>query len=443
MFEKEIKFICDVCLNKISNTGSAITYEKLEAIKIHPAILKFISADVDYRIYKDRHTLLQKSSLDYSGKTLSKYFHSIANEFRKSRIIPQDEISDLIHKAVAFNFGFTAAPNETLINFIYIDNQRKTPEDISMLLEYTYYYDYLKQIIKELCEKKNPLSVNKQEFEMLLKNIDAELVNSNAPQLIEDALDTIADFFNLGSGVQMQIPPKAVELYLKEKNLDNYLTKLQAAISKSAKPKYDVDELKKIIYAVVKDIEKEKESLESELPESETHDTVSEDVLKISDNIKQDIKSIPSEESIQLEEDKSESSITDFKTLRADNPIIPTTTDLSDEIHIDKNVETFPLDSKELEELNKENNEDRISKSKGKNDILTFLSDREIEKIISSIFNEDKEDFATTIEAISECKTYEKATEILKKIYTSYNVNPYSREAILLTNAVAKYFTNV
>lgn len=443
MFKREIKFVYDFCLNKISNSGSAITHEKLEAIKIHPAILKFISADVDHRIYKDHQVLLQKSSFDYSSKAVSKYFSMIANEFKKSRIIPQDEISDLIHKAVSFNFGFTTAPNETLINFIYIDSQSKTPEDISMLLEYTYYYDYLKQIIIQYFKKKNPVSVNKQEFEMLLKKIDAELLNSNAQQLVEDAIDTIADFFNLGSAVQMQIPPKAVELYLKERNLDNYLAKFQAAISKSTKPKYDVDEVKKIIYAAVKDIEKEKESLKSELPASETHDTHGEDILKISDEIKQDIKYIPSEESIQREEDKSESSITDFKNLRADNPIIPRTTDLSDEIHIDKNIETFPIDSDELGELSKEKNKDSFSKSKVKNDILTFLSEREIEKIISTIFNEDKEDFATTIEAISECKTYEKATEILKKIYTSYNVNPYSREAILLTNAVAKYFTNV
>ena len=124
------------------------------------------------------------------------------------------------------------------------------------------------------------------------------------------------------------------------------------------------------------------------------------------------------------------------------NPNANETINLSDEIKIEEDTETFPLNVEELPESSQEKSIDEItSHKKSDKDILSFLSNREIEKIIGSIFNEDKEDFATTIETISECKTYEKATEILKSLYTTYNVNPYSRDAILLTNAVAKYFT--
>ncbi len=48
MFEKEIKFISDFCLNKVKGLGSFFTYEKLAGTDLHPAILRYISAELDY-----------------------------------------------------------------------------------------------------------------------------------------------------------------------------------------------------------------------------------------------------------------------------------------------------------------------------------------------------------------------------------------------------------
>ena len=123
-------------------------------------------------------------------------------------------------------------------------------------------------------------------------------------------------------------------------------------------------------------------------------------------------------------------------------PNLKDTIDLTKEINLEEDTETFSVDTDTVESSSQKRSlDDSIADVKSDKDILSFLSNREIEKIISSIFNEDKDDFATTIETISECKTYEKATEILKSLYTTYKINPYSRDAILLTNAVAKYFT--
>ena len=54
MFEKEIKFISDFCLNKVKGLGSFFTYDKLAGTDLHPAILRYISAELDYMIYADR-----------------------------------------------------------------------------------------------------------------------------------------------------------------------------------------------------------------------------------------------------------------------------------------------------------------------------------------------------------------------------------------------------
>jgi hypothetical protein len=71
------------------------------------------------------------------------------------------------------------------------------------------------------------------------------------------------------------------------------------------------------------------------------------------------------------------------------------------------------------------------------------LKDKEIDKIVKAVFDDDKEDFAITMDRIVECRTYDEATEILKGVFLTYRVNPYCREAVTLTNAVANYFNQV
>lgn len=77
-----------------------------------------------------------------------------------------------------------------------------------------------------------------------------------------------------------------------------------------------------------------------------------------------------------------------------------------------------------------------------KKDLASFLSDKESNRIVSDIFNEDRDDFITTIEKIQECHSYDEATEILKTVFLSSRINPFSREAVVLTNAVSNYFNN-
>ncbi len=74
-------------------------------------------------------------------------------------------------------------------------------------------------------------------------------------------------------------------------------------------------------------------------------------------------------------------------------------------------------------------------------DLFSYLSNKEIEKVVTNVFNEDREDFANTMEKITECYTYDEATEILKGVFFSYRINPYTRDAVTLTNAVSNYFS--
>jgi hypothetical protein len=105
----------------------------------------------------------------------------------------------------------------------------------------------------------------------------------------------------------------------------------------------------------------------------------------------------------------------------------------------EKNTELETTDELSLDEMPEEKTENVEQKIRT-TDIFSFLSKKEIKKIINNVFNSDSEDFANTVEKLSECNDLDEAQDVLKSLLDSYEINPNSKEAAALINAVAEYF---
>ncbi len=566
MFEKEIKFIADFNLNKIKSLGSFITFEKLSNSGIHPSVIQYISAELDYLIDEDRKKLLQQSLFDYSGAEVNKYFNLIAQEIKKNKKIAYEDLKKLVIQAVSFNMNFIVRPKWSLTKLIYNNAETKPIDEIRLLLNYIYYYDYLKNIYFSYLSKRKLFSLSITEFESILNKIDKELFSSQPKTFIDNTLYTIGEFFNVGEVNKVRISTVAVEIFLKEKNLLDYLFRLRKAIPKDTKQTIDIDDVRSILYSKtpiskivpVPEDETEKseadiefadtgkteseteeaapvetedtsvnkeqdlfwdeekneedaknEEIESEgdknentsMPEVETPGETEENKIsgeedlldkemEIDTGIDEDLLSLYESEFKIEEEDSEKTEIQDSneKTDISNNDDLDSLYDFEKEskellkdfneskkeiIEQDEDVESgetevntseteeinsgekfedifeeeeetiTPQDDKNEMKVNEESNnsveEDRKPPKKNK-DIFNFLSSKDIDKIVAGVFNEDREDFANTLEKLTECYSYEEATEILKSVFLTYRVNPYSKDAVNLTNAVSNYF---
>jgi hypothetical protein len=462
MFEKEVKFIVDFSLNKVKNLGSFLSFEKLLSTEIHPAILHYISAEIDFLIFEDRKKLIQNSVFDYSGPEIAKYFNLIGQEVKKTRKISFEDIKKLITQAVSFNVNYVSRPRWSLSKLIFNEADSKPIDEIRLSLNYVYYYDYLKNILLSYINKKKAISLSLIEFEVLLNKIDKELFADQSIKLVDNTLYSIADFMNTGSSSN-KIPVQPVEEFLKERNLIEYLFKLRRVLPVDAKQKYSVEELRSIIYSTapeqpVKDAGEPGELIKKDdnIPDilygndlrdtginsSEAaevqHEISAEELFKefnepfdfVSD--KNDLSADNNDEEIILSSSEDENFL---KELDED---LKSLEDLEEMVYTpDNNIDIVNLqDNSESERTDDMN----IKENKFPNDLVTYLKDKEIDRIVNSVFDEDREDFAITMDRISECPSYDKATEILKSVFLTYRVNPYSRDAVTFTNAVANYF---
>jgi hypothetical protein len=296
MFEKEIKFIGDFCLNQVKYLGSHFTFQKITATELHPAIVRYISAELEFMIYSDRRKLLQHSYFDYSGKEISDYFRKINFEIKKTKRIAFDDAKKLILQAVSFNANYVVRPNWSLSQLIYNDQDSISIDELEMMLNYIYYYEHLKKVLLAYLTKRNIVQISKNEFDLILKKIDQELVKSNAEQLIQNALASIGDFFNIGGVERDLVSPIAVEIFLKEKNLFGQLLKMRKGISDPAKKKYTIDSMIRVMYA--EDVVEEKE----EEPAVEADE---ENLGELADKHAENLDKAGAEELINLEEEEA------------------------------------------------------------------------------------------------------------------------------------------
>ena len=632
MFEKEIKFIGDFCLNQVKNLGSVFSFEKVTSTNLHPAIVCYISAELDFMIYADRRKLLQQSYFDYSGKEISDHFRKISGEIKRNKKISSDDLKKLILQAVSFNANYLVRPRWSLTKLIFNEQPIISVEELQMMMNYLYYYEYFRKVLSAYLSKRELVQISLTEFDLILNKIDRELFSSNQEQLVENALISMGDFFNIGGVDKNLVSTTAIEIFLKEKNMLELVFRLRKEVPEGLKKRYDKSELKRILYST--SIEEKREEItvtdsdfviegQENIKDEEQKPDLEELADKFADNLnKTDIDSFlsPEEEETllslydeELKEFSKEIGITETRiddTVRkkfeqeVDESASLTSEDLSlteseefgslineipepdksdipDQIEIESQLansgiekeivqemirdfvgeekndevtdeiieieqeevkltipdtelvgieslenellnifedvdkfnssstkeeitieevkeipveaaeevkdlfspylkedgideyiksideimfsggkkkaeveeiksevtEIIPEAPKPVEKLEKIVTEKKVPEEKQKitrlvrqKDLFSYLKRKEMKKIVSFIFANDEEDFTNTAERIMDCHSYKEASEILKAVFTSYKISPYSKEAITFTNAVSNYF---
>jgi len=640
MFEKEIKFIGDFCLNQVKNLGPVFTFEKVTSTNLHPAIVCYISAELDFMIYADRRKLLQQSYFDYSGKEISDHFHKISGEIKRNKKISSDDLKKLILQAVSFNANYLVRPRWSLTKLIFNEQPIISVEELQMMLNYLYYYEYFRKVLSAYLSKRKLVQISLTEFDLILNKIDSELFSSSQEQLVENALISMGDFFNIGGVDKNLVSSTAIEIFLKEKNMLELVFRLRKEVPEGQKKRYDKNDLKRILYSTSGEEKSEKititdseividgqehlneesekpdleelagkyanemektdiesflspeeeetllslydeelkelsEETRSQFPESEigmvktrldeTDEMMYEQELEktkslnledlslteseVIGSLKEEITKLDKtefSEQIEIEselvnqgvekeivdemirdfigEEKSSESFDEYSKSNLKENTIPSDTELpdidtlenellnifedldkynagipSEEILIEE-VKEIPSEeqneAKDLfspflkedgiddylksideivspgrkekiaeaeikkEELEKipeppmpvvkedkvviekkvQEEKEKVNRVVRQKDLFSYLRRKELKKIVAFIFANDEEDFTNTIERLMDCHSYKEASEILKAVFTSYKISPYSKEAITFTNAVSNYF---
>lgn len=549
MFEREIKFIYDFNLNKVNKLGPYFTFEQLQNADLHPAILHYISAEIDYLVFEDRQKLLKNSVFDYSGEKISYHFAMITEELKKVKRFSLEYIAKLILHATSFTVNFLVRPKWTLTRFIFDESKHKTTNELKQILNYVYYYKYLKTIIITYINSKKILSMNVEEFEELLNKTDRLSLESNFKGVLSNSFISMAEFFNIGQMQKTRIPLTAVELFLEEKDLPNHLQKITEMFGTDENANYHISDYMRVINSVVVEEEVIEDQVEPELSFGQKSNernidelyqddeniyeekfAVEEEELSV-DDINESENEIKENESDLLTDEEIESvdEIEDEQNVEINNEISETVEELIDDelnpieeenlsnedyagfsskeldelrFGEEENEQKFDTEEDEYQEQNfeqeqeqnenfsfeddfnlnkekieeeydqeqefeqaKEENQDKeetitdnqeqlnneeedlidaveeeSQASIKKMELSEIIEHKKVDKIIEVIFDFDFEDFANTIDEVSQCRNIDDALLIINETLDKRKINRNSKEAEALREIISEYF---
>jgi len=227
MFKKEINFISDLNLNKLQILGNRFRVEDIKSSKIHPAILHYINGAIEKEILSDRKKIEENSIFNYSSDRISNYFSLISEEIKRIQNFDFEFVKQILEDAIIFNVNYLTKPNNTLTNFIFSNSEKKSIEEIIIGISHAYYYRYLQKILLTYFDKKKILFMEREEFKTLLKRVDSISKETHLEDSIVTAVNSMANFFDPHSKKNEQLPLPAIKLFLQEKNLSEFITKLE------------------------------------------------------------------------------------------------------------------------------------------------------------------------------------------------------------------------
>ncbi|UCH66150.1 MAG: hypothetical protein JSW63_03180, partial [Ignavibacterium sp.] len=292
-------------------------------------------------------------------------FKKIANEIKQTKKISFEDVKKLITQAVSFNANYIVRPKWSITKLIYNDKETVGADELELILNYIYYYDYIKKVLTAYIIKRGVDQFSVTDFDLILNKIDRELFKEDSEQIINNTLVTMGDFFNIGGIEKNLVPLNGVEILLKEKNLIDYVLKLNRAFPDDTKKKYEIDDIKNILYAKAPaagaaveekaDEERTVEVAERDEVDIATEETVStlKPVSDVSDMDEDKIEEIVEDETGTDEELPIEKEFeSDFnpKPLKISDPLANSEpTEEIEEIKIEDEPESFP--QSELKEI--------------------------------------------------------------------------------------------
>jgi len=251
MFEREIKFIYDFSLNQIRRLGTSFTIKQLTTCGLHPALHKYIEAEIDFLIYEDRKRFIDKSNFDYTGESILKQFELIAKEIKAEKRLTIDYISQLLLHAISFNINYLAQPKWALSKLIFPNDELLNVVEVKQILNYLYFYPHIKQITEKYFTKKQLIVISKQEFEELITKVQNEIFSLYNKSVFEKVLLSMAEFYNIGSSVKTKVPLTAVELFVKENRLQEFINRFEDVFGSELKLNIEINELQGVLFSLV------------------------------------------------------------------------------------------------------------------------------------------------------------------------------------------------
>jgi len=221
-------------------------YKVVNEILSEEFLKNFLDAELNWWIYEDRIFRNFNHSFNFKKLENSKVNDQIDEIYRENAIITQQELQDLIKKAIIFHTNFLLLPSKTLMTFVFSNSTHLTKQEILLKLNFFSAYNLLIEIIKSKISKD---AVTRVEFEKIIReSLDLSFKNIDKEKFI-NIINEVNHYFGLNDN---NIHLKIIEILFPQLGLEILLDRIKEELG-DGKETIEINKFLKIISLNIKD----------------------------------------------------------------------------------------------------------------------------------------------------------------------------------------------
>ena len=381
----------------------------LHTLDIPDSIMHFFNQEVEI-LLREEEAKFESDRFDYDQPEVRMLIDQIFDKLQQNAVFDLNRFNHLLERAIKLELSYVVQPHWTLTQFIFKDSDTVSTIEVYDTLKYFFKFEYYKNAISDYFNTKYLKSVKRDQFADLIKQIDQKAFEENKLDMTLKSIKAIMSAIE--EARQTEVKSLSLDILkdaLADRGLNDY-----ADLIKKAKEDTELSELTfNEIEHLLKDgsltgVAAEEEEKEEEAT-IENYDNIEENAPQV------DVESIEVKESSitdEIEEEEEE-----------------------EEEYYEDEEEEEPVKANVASDL-ADHVASQISSDSPLEDLNNMIVGRGRRKIVKKLFGKKEDEFNAFIDSLNKESSWKIASKIIDDEFYEREVNPYSKEAISLSDLI-------
>jgi len=392
---------------------TSIPLAYLMQLDIPQAIKHFFDQEVEIWLREEEEKFTTTERFDYDMPEVRMQIDQIFDLLKQNATFHITKFNHLLERAVKLEMKYLLEPHRTLSQFLFKDSPKVSTMEVYDTLKYFFRFEYYKTAISDYFNLKYLHEISQDQFDTLLNQIDQKAFEENTLETTLSTIKTIMEF--LSEAQQQKVDSLSLDVIFaafRDRNLTSYKDAVHNMMNGTDKSTLTFVELESLL----------RDGAPLGVEETEIEAVTFDNLENIEDN-KPDISvaeiEVPAstltfEEEPEVEEEEEEE--VEVEVEQETTAPSAVAMDLAD--HVAKQISS----DSPLENLNE------------------LIVGRLRRKSVKKLFKKNEEEFIDFIGQINGLSTWKEASPIIDDEFYDRGINPYSKEAIALSDAIYMRF---
>ncbi len=391
---------------------SHIPLAYLITLQIPDSIKHFFKQEVEIWLREEEEKFTSER-FDYDEPQVRMLIDQIFDHLQQNAVFELTKFNHLLERAVKLELNYLVRPHRTLTQFIFRNSNNVSTMEVYDTLKYFFKFEYYKNAISDYFNTKYLRSITQDQFVDLINQIDEKAFSENR---LETTLKTVKSIMAaLAEARQQDVDSISVEVLhdaLSDRNLDDYAGLVKEIVDKGQVNELTLGEVEQLLKTgkLEAGVSEETQTtlephrdIESEAPEVDVAEIEMKEAEVDLTEVEEEEDEF--EEELDEETEAAAEAITDVRKSNV-------ASDLAD--HVAKQISsTSPLA-----------------------DLNEMIKGRQRRKIIKRLFRKNEQEFLKFLQLINNQPNWKSASHIIDDEFYNREINPYSKEAIALSDVI-------